>query len=88
VDQSGSVHDSERVDYLQGHFAAAHRALEEGVNLRGYFVWSLFDNFEWADGYSQRFGLVFIDYHTQERIMKDSAHWYKSVISENAIDQP
>jgi beta-glucosidase len=58
------------------------------VNLRGYFVWSLFDNFEWADGYSQRFGLVFIDYHTQERIMKDSAHWYKLVISENAIDQP
>ena len=86
VDQSGAVHDSQRVDYLRDHFAAAHRALASGVDLRGYFVWSLFDNFEWADGYSQRFGLVFIDYHTQERILKDSARWYKSVISANGVD--
>ncbi|MFZ1062292.1 MAG: GH1 family beta-glucosidase [Acidimicrobiales bacterium] len=88
VDQTGSVHDSERVDYLRDHFAAAHRALNEGVNLKGYFVWSLFDNFEWADGFSQRFGLVYIDYRTQERILKDSAQWYRAVIDANAVDLP
>jgi beta-glucosidase len=87
VDQGGSVHDEERIEYLQRHFAAAHRAIEGGVDLRGYYVWSLFDNFEWADGYSQRFGLVFIDYQSQARILKDSAKWFTSVIGSNAVDQ-
>lgn len=80
-----AVHDPRRVAYLQSHFTAAHTALTNGVPLRGYFVWSLLDNFEWAHGYSKRFGLIYVDYPTQERILKDSAHWYKRVIDENAV---
>ena len=86
VDPSGVVRDPERIDYLKRHFQAAHTAISQGVDLRGYFVWSLYDNFEWADGYGQRFGLVFTDYRTQERIPKQSAHWYREVIRANAID--
>jgi beta-glucosidase len=85
VDPTGSVRDPERVDYLTRHLAAAHAAITQGVDLRGYFVWSLYDNFEWAEGYSQRFGLVFTDFRTQERIPKTSAHWYRKVIAANAV---
>ena len=60
-----------------GHLAAVARAIAAGVPVRGYFVWSLLDNFEWAHGYSKRFGIVYVDYETQERILKDSAHWYR-----------
>ena len=84
----GAVRDPERIDYLRNHFAAAHAAIAQGVNLQGYFVWSLMDNFEWADGYSQRFGIVFVDYRTQERIPKASAYWYRDVIAANAVDRP
>jgi beta-glucosidase len=87
-DGSGRVHDQRRIGYLRDHFAAAHRALEMGVPLKGYFVWSLMDNFEWAFGYAQRFGLVWVDYDTQERIPKDSALWYRQVIAENCISLP
>ena len=73
VDPSGQVRDTERIEYLRGHFAAAHTAIAQGVDLRGYFVWSLYDNFEWAEGYAQRFGLVFTDFRTQERIWKQAA---------------
>jgi beta-glucosidase len=85
VDPNGAVRDPERIDYLRGHFAAAHAAIAQGVDLRGYFVWSLYDNFEWAQGYGQRFGLVFTDYRTQERILKESAHWYRDVIAANGL---
>ena len=64
---------------------AAHRALADGVELRGYFVWSLLDNFEWESGYRPRFGIVRVDYETQERKLKDSALWYRSVIAANGI---
>lgn len=81
----GQVHDVHRLNYLRGHFAAAQHALQAGVPLRGYFVWSLFDNFEWGHGYTQRFGLVWVDFETQQRIWKDSALWYRQVIAENGF---
>ncbi len=62
-----------------------HQAIEEGVPLRGYFVWSLLDNFEWAFGYTKRFGIVYVDYETQKRIPKASALWYRQIISKNAF---
>jgi beta-glucosidase len=85
VVQDGRVHDEKRTEYLKLHFAAAHDAIKQGVDLEGFFVWSFMDNFEWAYGYSRRFGIVYIDYATQERIVKDSARYYASVISRNAI---
>ena len=77
----GRVHDPERIGYLRAHLAAAHRALADGVDLRGYFAWSLLDNFEWAFGYGRRFGLIRVDYRTQRRTPKDSAFWYRDVIA-------
>ena len=82
----GRVNDQRRIDYLRDHFAAAHRAINNGVPLAGYFVWTLIDNFEWAEGYRQRFGLVWIDFNTQARIPKDSAWWFKKVIANNRVD--
>lgn len=83
--EDGSVPDARRLEYLRGHFLAAHRAIEDGVPLRGYFVWSLLDNFEWERGYTQRFGIVWVDYETQERRLKDSALFYRGVIADNAV---
>ena len=80
-----AVHDVERVDYLRRHFTAAHRAMGRGVDLRGYQVWSLMDNFEWGYGYSKRFGIVRVDYDTLERLPKDSAKWYAELIRTRAI---
>jgi beta-glucosidase len=85
VDPEGDVDDDERVEYLQAHFRAALAAIERGVDLRGYFVWSLIDNFEWAEGYSKRFGIVFVDYGSQRRIPKRSAYWYRELIKRNAL---
>ena len=85
LDADGQVHDEKRMAYLKAHFAAAHSAIEQGVRLKGYFLWSLLDNFEWAFGYSRRFGIVYVDYATQRRVPKDSARMYASVISENAV---
>jgi beta-glucosidase len=82
----GGVHDQKRKDYLREHFIQAHRAIEEGANLCGYFIWTLMDNFEWAHGFTKRFGIVYTDYPTQRRIMKDSALWYKNVIKENGVN--
>jgi beta-glucosidase len=79
----GHVHDEKRRAYLQAHFEQALQARNEGVDLRGYFVWSLMDNFEWAWGYDKRFGIVYVDYATQQRTLKDSALWYKDVIKNN-----
>ncbi len=84
--EDGKVHDEERIDYLREHFKMAHKAMGEGVRLRGYFVWSLLDNFEWAYGYSKRFGIVYVDYETQKRIIKDSGYWYKDVISSSEVE--
>lgn len=84
-DEKGNVPDELRTTYLRTHFAAAHRAIQAGVPLAGYFVWSLFDNFEWAYGYSQRFGIIWVDYETQKRTLKDSAKWYKNVIKKNGF---
>jgi beta-glucosidase len=74
------VPDADRIDYLNRHFTAAHRAIARGVDLRGYLVWSLMDNFEWGYGYTKRFGIVRVDYGTQERIVKDSGHWLARLI--------
>ena len=81
----GQVHDPKRIWYLEQHLRALHAAIERGVNVRGYFVWSLLDNFEWAHGFSMRFGLVFVDYPTAKRTPKDSYRWYRQVIAANAL---
>ena len=83
--QDGFVDDVNRVEYLESHLRAAQVALAAGVNLRGYFVWSLLDNFEWAEGYGRRFGIVYVDYKTQRRTPKQSALWYKAVIAANGL---
>jgi beta-glucosidase len=85
VDPAGQVHDSERVAYLRQHIAACRRAIAQGVDLRSYFVWSLLDNFEWAYGYSRRFGIIYVDYATGARVPKDSAHWYREVIARHGL---
>jgi beta-glucosidase len=84
-DEKGNVPDEFRTNYLRTHFAAMYRAIQAGVPLAGYFVWSLMDNFEWSHGYSQRFGIIWVDYETQKRTMKDSAKWYKNVIKKNGF---
>lgn len=78
--QDGRVMDVDRIRYLLSHITALAEALETGVDVRGYFVWSLLDNFEWADGYSKRFGIVYVDYASQRRIPKDSALWYRDFL--------
>lgn len=79
------VFDTDRIAYLDGHLRAAHEAIARGVDLRGYLVWSLLDNFEWAEGYRKRFGIVHVDYRTQRRTPKASARWYHQVISRNGL---
>ena len=79
----GGVHDPQRIDYLRRYLLAFERAQADGVDIRGYFQWSLMDNFEWAEGYKFRFGLVHVDYQTQKRTPKDSAYWYRDVIQSN-----
>jgi beta-glucosidase len=73
----GVVADPMRIDYLRDHMQATCDARSQGVDVRGYFVWSLLDNFEWASGYAKRFGIVHVDYETQKRTLKASAHWYQ-----------
>ncbi|MEU2155876.1 GH1 family beta-glucosidase [Streptomyces sp. NPDC019396] len=85
-DPSGRVHDPERVSYLHSHLTAVHRAIEAGTDVRGYFLWSLLDNFEWAYGYSKRFGIVHVDFASQRRTPKESADWYAQVIARNAVE--
>lgn len=82
----GRIHDRFRQEYLRSHLAEALRARAEGVPLRGYFVWSLMDNFEWAHGYSRRFGLFYVDYRTLERTPKDSAAWYARVLRTRRLE--
>jgi beta-glucosidase len=85
-DAEGRVQDAQRVQFLQEHFRAAGRALTAGVPVAGYFVWSLLDNYEWERGYTQRFGIVWVDYATQQRIPKQSAIWYSHAIAQNTVD--
>jgi beta-glucosidase len=85
VNREGKVEDDNRLDYIYRHLAQCHRAIEDGVNLRGYYVWSFLDNFEWAEGYSKRFGITYVNYETQERILKKSGHWYREVIENNGF---
>ncbi|NEG69896.1 family 1 glycosylhydrolase [Bifidobacterium sp. BRDM6] len=75
------VHDADRIDYLTHHLAAVEHAIDDGADVRGYFAWSLMDNFEWAQGYCKRFGLTYVDYPTEERIPKDSYRWYRDFIA-------
>ena len=82
----GAVHDPQRIDFTRRYLQELSRAIDHGVDIRGYFHWSLMDNFEWADGYRQRFGLVHVDYRTQKRTLKDSARWYAGVIRNNGKD--
>jgi beta-glucosidase len=79
----GKVHDSMRIDFLTRYLRELGRAIEDGVDVQGYFQWSIMDNFEWQEGYKQRFGLVHVDYDTQKRTLKDSAYWYREVIKTN-----
>ena len=82
----GAVHDPYRIEFTRQYLAALKRAVEDGVDVRGYFHWSLMDNFEWAEGYKQRFGFIHVDYATQKRTLKDSAYWYANVIKSNGVD--
>jgi beta-glucosidase len=89
VDADGSINDVDRRSYIDAHLRACHDAIEQGVPLHGYFAWSLLDNFEWAWGYTRRFGLVYVDYVNQMRIPKASAHWYADVIDKHGLtEQP
>ena len=88
VSPDGRVHDTERTAYLQRHLTAVRDAIDAGADVRGYLLWSLLDNFEWAWGYERRFGIIHIDYPTQRRTIKDSARYYADVIRANASRQP
>jgi len=86
VATDGRVHDPQRIDFTRRYLIELRRAIADGVDVRGYFHWSLMDNFEWADGYRQRFGLVHVDYPTQKRTIKDSGYWYAQTIRRNGAD--
>jgi len=88
IDGGERIRDPDRVRYLRDHLAAVHTAIVEGADVRGYFLWSLLDNFEWAYGYSRRFGIVYVDFPTQRRLPKDSAHWYRDVALTNTLPPP
>ena len=86
VGDDGLVHDADRIDYLRGHIDAVGEALDTGADVRGYFVWSLLDNFEWAHGYDKRFGVIRVDYDTLVRTLKDSARWYADLVRTRRLD--
>jgi beta-glucosidase len=79
----GKVHDPQRIDFLSRYLIELQHAIQDGVDVRGYFQWSIMDNFEWGEGYRERFGLVYVDYETQKRTPKDSAYWYRDLIASN-----
>ena len=85
-DANGVVNDERRVDYLRAHLSEVSKAIEEGAPVRGYFAWSLLDNYEWAEGYSQRFGIIHVDYATQRRTIKASGYEYRQIIAHNAVN--
>jgi beta-glucosidase len=77
---NGEIHDTERLNYLQSHLEQVYKAKNEGMPVEGYFVWTFTDNFEWAEGYHPRFGLVYTNFETQERIVKSSGKWYEGFL--------
>jgi beta-glucosidase len=79
------VDDDRRISFYRRYIAQVARAIQDGADVRGYYAWSLLDNFEWAEGYSQRFGLVHVDYPTQRRIIKKSGYWYRDLIAANRL---
>ncbi len=83
IDMDGIVWDPQRIDYTKRHLLQLRRCIEEQIDVRGYFHWSLLDNFEWSKGFSKRFGLIYVDFQTQRRVMKQAAYWYKDVIASN-----
>ena len=85
VEADGSIQDARRLAYLKNHFIQTWLAMQDGVDVRGYMVWSLLDNFEWAEGYTKRFGIVRVDYQTQQRTIKQSGKWYADVIQHNGV---
>jgi len=85
-DTRGEVHDARRIEFYRGYLAALAEAIEAGADVRGYHAWSLLDNFEWTEGYGQRFGLVWVDFASGDRTPKQSAHWYATVAAENGFD--
>jgi beta-glucosidase len=85
LDGNDSIHDQQRIDYLREHIQTVARVMRQGVPIKGYIVWSFLDNFEWSEGYRKRFGLVYVDYPTQRRIIKDSGRWYASFVASQRI---
>ena len=83
VSLDGKVHDPNRIDFIHRYLLNVQEAMQFGVNVLGYFYWSVMDNFEWAMGYSERFGLIYVDFETQKRTIKDSGYWYRKVIESN-----
>jgi beta-glucosidase len=81
----GEICDERRQAYLEGYIAQVARAVQDGAPVRGYFVWSLLDNFEWSHGYTKRFGVIYVDYPTQRRILKQSGEWYTQVTRQNGF---
>ena len=82
------MRDERRISFLQRYIGQVGRAISEGADVRGYFHWTSTDNFEWAEGYRQRFGLIYIDFPTQRRFVKNSGHWYRDLIRSNKIELP
>ncbi len=87
VSPDGCVHDPERIAFYRSHIKSMHKAITDGADIRGYLIWSSFDNFEWALGYAKRFGMTYVDYPTQRRIIKDSGRWYADVIRRNGLKE-
>ena len=85
--ENGDIDDEARIEFLNRYLCEYGRAIADGVPAIGYFLWSLLDNFEWAEGYSKRFGITYVDYETQQRTLKRSAHWYRQVIADNALTE-
>lgn len=88
ISLDGKVYDPQRIDFLTRYLLELQRACEDGVDIRGYFLWSIMDNFEWTEGYKERFGIIYVDYPTQRRTLKDSACWYKDVVASNGAILP
>jgi beta-glucosidase len=85
INNNGRIEDTKRINYLVDHLTQVHRAIQDGVNLKGYYLWSLMDNFEWSYGYSKRFGIIHVDHESQKRTIKDSGYWYKETIANNGF---